>query len=437
MPRARGLRGQLAGVLVGAVLSVVLGGQALAATEPRASYRAALVDVMTLLTEVNARSGANLSNARVERTARLYAALGDREVDALMRSLPEARLRALVSEARRLMAGAPAASGKDVVVSSPNVVPGFCVDYPTPVQIAALSVKLATRHVIDAMEYGCHQISAGFSVAQLACEGPEIAAASAEFASQLADFCGDQQTASSNMGALLTERSVGQHLTQRLDVPMSALATQQSIDAAADSADASDDTAAAARTRLDEGFVRIDARLADALDDLSDLANDVTTVQAHTDDILFRVRVTQADAEDVEERSADLRARAGELDAAATSARVLATALQGGAAALTPEIEREARQQRRDDLGAALGDADAQISTFALPAQAGGRIEEAREVLIAAILQLQSLSQGNTVQALALLGDGDRDYNAGRYADAWRKFSAAYRVLDPHIGAVP
>ena len=83
-----------------------------------------------------------------------------------------------------------------------------------------------------------------------------------------------------------------------------------------------------------------------------------------------------------------------------------------------------------------MGNPDAQVAGFALPASAGGSLEQAREVLIEALSALQSLAQGDTVSASAHLAAGDQHYNAGRYPDAWREFAAAYRALDPHAAAV-
>jgi hypothetical protein len=403
----------------------------------RDAYRGDLVGLIRMVGEIQARLGQHApgSRAQLERAAQLYATLDDDQVDALAASLPESQLRAIVSQSRRLLQASPVSRGKDAVAVTPDVSPSFCNDYPAPVALAALATKLTTRFVIESLEFTCNESVPPGVNAALACEAPEIAAATAEIASKFADFCGGQQSAATNQAVLDTERSIGRHLEARLDVELSTRATQLSVDAANTAASSADAKVAEIRTQLDQDYAQIALQIADAIDDLSDLAGDVSEIQSRTDDIAFRVQAVQADVEDVQDRSADLQARAGELQDSLSASLALAALADAGAATLAAPIESAARQQRRDDLAAALGDADARISGFALPASAGGSLEEAREVLIEAILALQSLGQGDTAQALSLLAAGDQHYNAARYLDAWRQFGAAYRALDPHVAA--
>jgi hypothetical protein len=420
------------------VFSIALGltlcAASSAATLDYRSYRAALVDLMGVVGDVHARAGANAPGSRtqIELAAQLFGTLSNRQIDALAVSLPEAQLRAVVNEARRQLEASPLSRDKTVIVAQPDVTPAFCSDYPAPVVLAALTTKHVAQHVIDALEFTCQEsVPPGINNA-LVCEGPEIASAAADIASDLADFCGNQGSAATNDAVLYTERSIGTHLNTQLDAALSTRATQTSVDAANATATSSDALAGDIQSQLDEDVVAIEAQIANALDGLSDLAGDISDIQSRTDEISFRVQISQANVEDAQDRGADLQAKAAELITSLTFSREVASAAAASVITLTPGIQATAKQQRRDDLGAALGDANAQISGFALPVAAGGRIEEAREVLIAAIVALQSLGQGNTGQASTLLAAGDQDYNAGRYADAWRKFSEAYRLLDPH-----
>jgi hypothetical protein len=416
------------------VLALALCTTSSAATVDYRAYRAALVDLMGVVGDVHARAGANAPGSRtqIELAAQLFGTLNNRQIDALAVSLPEARLRAVVNEARRQLDTSPLSREKSVVVAQPDVTPAFCSDYPAPVVLAALTTKHVAQHVIDALEFTCQEsVPPGINNA-LVCEGPEIASAAADIASDLADFCGNQGSAATNDAVLYTERSIGTHLNTQMDTVLSTRATQTSVDAANAAATSNNALAGDIQSQLDQDVDGIELQIVDALDQLSDLAGAVSDIQSRTDEISFRVQISQANVEDAQDRSADLQAKAAELITSLTFSRTVANAAASNAITLTPGIQATAKQQRRDDLGAALGDADAQISSFALPFASGGRIEEAREVLIAAIVALQALGQGNTAQASTLLAAGDQDYNAGRYADAWRKFSEAYRLLDPH-----
>ncbi len=419
-------------------IAMALCGKASAAALDHAAYRAHLVDLMHVVRDVHTRAGANAPGSRIqiERAAQWFGGFSDRQIDALVISLPPARLHAIVTQARRLLDQSPRSSGKTVIVAQPDVTPAFCNDYPAPVVLAALTAKHVAQHVIDGLEFTCQEsVPPGVNNA-LVCEGPEIASAAADIASDLADFCGNQGSAATNDAVLFTERSIGSHLNSQLDAVLSTRATQTLVDATNATAAVNDDLAEDVQSQLDQDFVQIELQIADALDELSDLASDISDIQSRTDNIAFRVLISQANVEDVQIRSADLQAKAAELSTSLSSSRSVANAAAGTAVVLAPSIDATSRQQRRDDLGLALGDANAQISGFALPVASGGRIEEAREVLIAAIVALQTLGQGNTVPALTLLAAGDQDYNAGRYADAWRKFAQAYRLLDPHVTAL-
>ncbi len=403
-----------------------------------AAYRASLVDLMGVVRDVHARAGADAPGSRtqIDLAAQLFGEISTREIEALAVTLPEARLREIVTQARSTLDQSPASVGKTVIVAQPNVTPAFCGDYPAPVVLAALTTKHVAQHVIDALEYTCQEsIPPGINNA-LVCEGPQIASAAADIASDLADYCGNQGSAATNDAVLFTERSIGLHLNTQLDAVLSTRATQASVDTANTTATSDDDLAEDIQSQLDQDFAQIELQIADAADELSDIADNISDIQALTDDISFRVRISQLNVEDAQDRSADLQAKASELITSLASSRAVSSAAAGIAETLTPSIEATARQQRRDDLGAALGDANAQISSFALPVASGGRIEEAREVLIAAILALQTLGQDTVPPAMTLLAAGDLDYNAGRYANAWRKFAQAYRMLDPHATAL-
>ena len=404
-----------------------------------AAYRTDLVALMQVLDDLHVRAGPEApgSRAQIERAQRMFAAFDDASVESLARTLPLARLHALVTQSQRLLQVRPPARGKTVSVAQPDVTPGFCTDYPAPVSLAALGTKIIAEHVIEGLEFTCHESIGGFNAALL-CEAPEITAAAAEIASQLAGFCGDQQTAAANTAVLFTERSIGRHLDDELDAVLSTRATQVSVDAAGQDLAQGDDTLRQLHTDYSEDVAAIDAQIDDAAQQLGALIQTLTDVQSVSADLAMRIQVSQVDVEDAQQRGADAHELAVQLTDLMLTQRALAADLGAEAAALAPAIDAGARQQRRDDLAAALGDPDARIAGLALPAAAGGRIEEAREVLIAAITVLQTLGQGDTAQALQRLTGGDAHYNAGRYTDAWREFSAAYRSLDPHAaGGAP
>lgn len=402
----------------------------------RDAYRADLVGLIGIVRDVRTMAGpaAPGSPEQVDRAVHLFATYPDADVDALAVSLPRSELNAIVGAAQGLLkAPRSGAAHKIAVAASPEVTPAFCNDYPAPVVFAALGTKLVTRHIIEAAEFTCHSSVLGFNGA-LGCEAPEIAAAAAEIASALADFCGNQQGAATNTAVLQTERSIGRHLDAQLDTPLSTRASQVSLDEAADDAGSADTLASDIQDRLDQDYVRIDARLDDALADLAGIAARINDIQSRTDDVAFRVQATQADVEDVQIRSADLQAKASELTASLEATRQVAGQLAGSSTTLAATMNTTARQQRRDDLAMALGDANMRVPGLALPATAGGRIEEAREVLIEAITMLQTIGHGNTASATASLAAGDAAYNTGQFTDAWRHYSVAYRVLDPSTG---
>jgi len=401
----------------------------------RDAYRNDLVGLFGIVRDVRTLAGpaAPGSPEQVERAAQLFAAYPDADIDRLAESLPRSELNAIVGAAQGLLETPPSARNKIAVAASPEVTPAFCNDYPAPVVFAALGTKLVTRHIIEAAEFTCHSTVLGFNGA-LGCEAPEIASATAEIASALADFCGNQQGAATNTAALQTERSIGRHLDARLDAPLSTRASQVSLDGAADDATTADTTSQDIQDRLDQDFVRIAAQLDDALADLAGIAAQITDIQSRTDDVVFRVQATQVDVEDVQVRSADLQAKASELTTSLEATRQVAGQLAVGSASLGSWVTATARQQRRDDLAMALGDANMRVPGLALPATAGGRIEEAREVLIEAITMLQSIGHGNTAAATVSLAAGDAAYNTGQFADAWRHYSVAYRTLDPSTG---
>lgn len=414
-------------------LALALFAPSLAIALDRDAYRDDLAGLMRVVADIRTRIGPDApgSGLQIDRATEMFGDLTDRQVDALHASLPAARLHAIVTESQRLLQAPPAATRKTAVVSEPDVSPAFCNDYPAPVALAALGTKLVTRFVIESLEFTCSEsVPPGVNSA-LACEAPEIAAASADVASRLADFCGNQQSAAANEAVLETERSVGRHLETQLDAPLSTRATQVSIDAAATVAASSAARVGEVQDRLDQDHAQISAQIASAIDDLDDLAGELSDIQSRTDDIAFRVQVVQTDVEDAQIRGADLQAKAHELETTLASGLALATTADADATSLASSIAAIAQQQRRDDLAAALGDPDGRNAAFALAAGAGGNLEEAREVLIAAITALQSLGQGDPASALTLLASGDQHYNAGRYTEAWREFSAAYRALDP------
>lgn len=407
----------------------------LADDTPQAAYRKDLVDLIEVVQAVRERAGPEApgSDATLERAGQLFAQFDDAQIDRLSASLPARQLHALLTEAQRGLLAHDRASPKTAVAAAPNVTPAFCSDYPAPVVYAALATKLVTRHVIEAAEFTCHTSVLGFNAA-LGCEAPEIAAATAEIASALADFCGNQQGAATNTALLETERSVGRHLNAQLDAPLSSRATQVSADAAASDLAAADAQTADLRATLAQDFVQIDAQLDDAIADLAGLTSQLSDIQSRTDEVVFRVQATQVEVEDAQDRSADLQARLATFDTTLAQVRTQANQLATSSATLTPNIQASARQQRRDDLGLALGDSTASPGILALPGNAGGRLEEAREIVIEAITALQAMAQGNTAAALVSLAAGDTQYNLGHYQEAWGHYAMAYRQLDPHVG---
>lgn len=400
------------------------------------SYRNDLVALIDVVRDVRARAGSQApgTEGSLDRAAALFAGFSDAEINALRVSLPAEQLHALVMDAKGALQTPAPTADKTAIVAAPNVTPSFCTDYPAPVVYAALATKLVTRHVIEAAEFTCHTNVLGFNAA-LGCEAPEIAAATAEIASTLADFCGNQISAATNTAMLETERSIGRHLNVQLDAPISTRASQAALDVAADAATSADVKTGALQAQQAQDFVQIDAQLDDLVAALTGLSQQLSDIQSRTDELVFRVQAAQVDIEDTQDRSANLQASTTELGTLLNLARNQANQLEVSSATLAPSIQAQDRQQRRDDLALALGDADAAAGLLALPSSSGGRIEEAREVLIQAITALQSMGQGNTAAALVSLAAGDTQYNAGNYPEAWNLYATAYRQLDPYVGA--
>jgi hypothetical protein len=111
-------------------ISLALGGTASAAQPDHAAYRAALVDLMHVVRDVHMRARADAPGSRtqIERAAKLFEGFSDRQIDVLAVSLPEVRLRAVVTQARRLLDAQPRSRGKTVIVAQPDVTPAFCTD---------------------------------------------------------------------------------------------------------------------------------------------------------------------------------------------------------------------------------------------------------------------------------------------------------------------
>jgi hypothetical protein len=398
------------------------------------AYRGALVTMIETTRDLRARAGADApgTDAQLVRASQAYAALTNAQIDQIARALPEARLLAMAAQLDTMVASA-ANADKTIVPSAPDPSPAFCANYPPAVAYAALATKVIAMLVIKGLEYSCHEEVLGFNVAA-GCIAPEIAATSAEIASQLSAFCTAQNRAASGRAVLYTERSVATHLDAMMDAELSTVATQAAADTASATTSASDSVVTDVSTRLDQQAVRTNATVARALGDLAGIADIVADIQSRGDDIVFRMRVVQADVEDVQIRADNLRDSQAEITASIEASRNSAQSLGVGTTALAPAIESAARALRRDEIAVALSDADGKPSGFALPSEAGGAIEEAREVLISALTALQGIGQGDTTQATAHLVAGDAHYSAGRYPDAWREFALAYRALDPHLG---
>lgn len=431
-----------AGLVRGALLClaiIALPAQAQTVQE----YRQTLYELTSLLEETVAITGRTDGLASAQLAFGRMQQLSDEELQSfLINTVPLTELQQALTQARLDIEEAlleqqnqppepPAQTRSDSVIDIPTVEvePSFC-DYATgAIAFVELAVAKIAGAILSQTEFTCLQSVAGENGAAI-CIALSIVDNTARLAYDNAEFCRNEQRAAEGEAILELEQNIGAHLNTFIDdVALSSRATQDSVDDLQTDIDTTTTSIDTIQDALDTGFTTIDDDLETALSDLSTLESDLTDLIALASDIQFRVQENQVDIEDVQTRAADLDESTDEIRTDTQSIISSVSSLETTVAGLETTLVDGFSQVNRDAIAAALSEPDYSVPEYALPASAGGQLEEAREVLVTAIIALQDLGIGNTVDALPLLAQGDQAYNQQDYVGAYQLFAQSYQVL--------
>lgn len=410
-------------------------------------YRQTLYELTTLLEDTVAVTGRTENLAAAQLAFGKLQQLSDEELqDILAANLSLADFQQAVADARTDIDAAlleqqrqqsqppPAQTRSDSVIDIPSVEvePSFC-DYATgAIAFIELAVAKIAGAILSRTEFTCLQSVAGENGAAV-CIALSIVDNTARLAYDNAEFCRNEQRAAEGEAILELEQNIGAHLNTFIDdVTLSSRATQDSVDDLQTDIDTTTTSIDTIQDELDTGFTTIDNDLETALGDLDTLEADLTDLIALASDIQFRVQENQVDIEDVQTRTADLEDSTDEIRTDTQSIISTVSTLQTTVTALQSTLTDGYVQINRDAIAQALNEPNYSVPEYALPASAGGQLEEAREVLVQAIIELQGLGIGNTADALALLAQGDQAYNQQDYLGAYQLFAQAYQALTPN-----
>lgn len=426
MERLRRLSTMLGFLLMFAGSAITFNSNAQSAPE----YRQVLFDLVSLLQQASTttiplydQSLLELINLEVEQ-------LSDQQILVLFaNAIPLTELEQLLAQAQLDVTAFTNIAQRTIDIPEIDVEPSSCASTTAATYFAFLATQKVLKAIFSALKFECQQTLLGENGA-LACLAPALLVIDAETATDLAQFCRDEQRAAKGEAILELDQNIGAHLNEFVDdTTTSSRATQDSLDAVQGDITTAMTDIDSIQSDLDDGFTTIQSDIDNTLTDLSTLATDLTDLIALADDIQFRVQVNQIDIEDVQTRTADLQESTDEIRTDTQSIIDSMTTLQASADVVLTDLDSGFDQINQDAIAAALSNPNFGIAEYALPEAAGGQLETAREVVIQAILALDSLALGDTSTALMLLAQGDQAYNSQDYITAYNFFALAYQSL--------
>jgi len=313
---------------------------------------------------------------------------------------------------------------------SEEVRPPVCKDASPEYALVLSATAAAAELLLAELEYVCFQQDGGFN-AGLACTAVEVFSSLANHAYELESFClGETRTATADNSIELS-KGIGEHLNEFVDeVALSTRATQDALDAAQDDIDTIGANTQSVQGALDSGYSQLNSQAGLLMQAATDLGIKLNQLAAMLDDINFRSAVNLAELQDLGERVADLQQRARLIQEDVETIKALVSDVGSSVAQLKGLLESDWSRQQRDRIAADLGNTLANSPGHALPSSAGGELELAREIVIAAISSLKALGTVDTSKASDLLKMADTSYNAGQYPDAYLLLKRAYQTLD-------
>ena len=395
-------------------------------------YRETLFDVIGLLDQVSVIDGFQVNDHSINLAIAELIQLTDEEIqDLFVDALPLPELERLIENAQAEIDTyyAQIAQRSSIDIPDVDVDPSFCASTTGAQYFVALAIEKAVKAIFAALKFECLQEVLGENSALL-CVAAAVEVLLAEETTEFAQFCRDEIRAAKGRAILELDQNIGAYLNEFVDdTTTSSRATQDSVDDLQVDVTTTLSDIDSVQSDLDAGFTTLDSDLNTALTDLTALADDLTDLIAAAADIQFRTQENQVDIEDVQTSTADLQSTTDEIRTDTQSIIGLVADLQASTDDLINSIDGSFAQLQDDAIAAVLANPDAAAAEYALPQSAGGQLEIAREVVIQAVNDLQSLGLGNTSAALQLISQGDQAYNTQNYVAAYNAFAEAYRVL--------
>ncbi len=406
------------------MLVVLLSLGLVASAEASEDYRSSLLALFDLAHQLPTPDGAPASGRAIDSLQTYIRELSPADLEGLEASLPRERVERILALADPKQSGA----AKLITVATLPVTPSTCEDFPGPVALVALGVKLAAQLVIAQAKAACEQTEFGTNAA-LGCVAPEVASASAEITSELADFCFAQQRAAKGSSVFETEKSIGEHLNTFVDAKLSTRASQGAADDVQRQVDATTTTTGELETALAADVNQVKTSMANARNATTQLVAELRALNAQATDIQFRNQINLTNIEDVQRRVASVEAIAAELETNLAEIVISAAAIRSSIEGTSSEIDSGLQLARRDSIERTLADSQRVVVDYVLPESQGGQLEEVREVVIRTILDISESDPTNTTGALALLTIGDASFNRADYFSAYAAYGTAYRIL--------
>ncbi len=318
------------------------------------------------------------------------------------------------------------------------IVPGTdfrpCQNIPSELGFSLITAWGIVAEVLAGMKWSCVQTIAGENAAEL-CSPANIATDAAKFSSLAVDFCLQEQRDAYLQAILDTETNIADYLNEYIDTTVASRATQDSVDILQGDVDDVNAKLSVVQSSLNSDFTGTENSLNNVISDLDVLTADLTSLTAIVDDIRFRSQVNQVDIEDAQLRAADAQQQATEIREDTQVMIASLSTFQSSLDDISNSIQSGLTQQTQAALSDALADPDSNIIRFKAPASVGGELEQAREVVIRAIVAFNNIG-AKTTTAQSLLAQGDAAYNQQNYLAAYDLFSQAYQALTANTAPV-
>ncbi len=308
---------------------------------------------------------------------------------------------------------------------------GEC-DATTPsLAIASLTTKAVLEEALSVARGGCLQtvvVGGTGGNNALLCEGLEIAAVAAATAFEAEEFCLSEKRAGTGEAIYDLSSNIATFLNSRFDDDISTRATQESVNAVQDSVDNANETLNDVETSLNDNFPVIENDLEATLSNLSQLETGLGGVVAQLQDLQFRAQIQQIDLSDVQFRTADLQQLADETRTDTLNILQNLAALATDQAQSSAAAQADLAEANRDRIAAVLGNQNASVIRYQLPAAQGGELEEVREVVIQSLASITQIG-GQVGNATKAINMGDQAFNNGDFLTAYQRYAEAYLAL--------